>query len=148
MSADIETYLPGDLLVKTDVASMSWGLEVRCPFLDHRLVELARGIPEGMKLSAFRGKRILREAFRDKLPASVRRRKKMGFGAPLGKWFRGELKGMLEETLLSTSALSREILRPEAVRSLIDEHQSGRADHSARLYALLFLELWWRRFAR
>jgi asparagine synthase (glutamine-hydrolysing) len=146
MTVDVETYLPGDLLTKTDVASMSWGLEVRCPFLDHRLVELARNIPVEWKLSMLRGKEILRYAFRDKLPRSVRKRKKMGFGVPLGAWFRGELKGMLEDTLLAPGALSRDVLRGDAVRALIDEHQSGRNDHSARLYALLFLELWWQRY--
>lgn len=146
MAADLETYLPGDLLVKTDVASMAWGLEVRCPFLDHRLVAFAQRIPVGLKLSALRGKRILRKTFRDLLPAKVRRRKKMGFGVPLGRWFRGKLKGMLNDVLPGGKALSRGILKPEAVRGLISEHQSGSADHSARLYALLFLELWFRRF--
>jgi len=146
MAVDLDTYLPHDLLVKTDVASMAWGLEVRCPFLDHRLVEFARNIPARFKLSALRGKRILRRAFRDALPAKVRRRKKAGFGVPLGRWFRGELKGMLEDALLGPKAASRGILRPEAVKSLVEEHQAGRADHSAKLYALLFLELWWRKF--
>ncbi|KPL00218.1 MAG: hypothetical protein AMK75_05690 [Planctomycetes bacterium SM23_65] len=146
MAVDLETYLPGDLLVKTDVSSMAWGLEVRTPFLDHRLVEFARTIPAELKLSAVRGKRILRRAFRDKLPKKVRRRKKMGFGVPLGRWFRGELKEMLGDVLLSKKARERGILRPEAVQALIDEHLSRRADHSARLYALLFLELWFRRF--
>ena len=144
MTVDLETYLPGDLLVKTDVASMSCGLEVRCPFLDHRLVEFASRVPASMKLSAFSGKRLLRETFRDKLPRAVRRRKKMGFGVPLGRWFRGELKGMLEDTLLSASAATRGVLRLDAVRALVDEHQSGLADHGQRLYALLFLELWMR----
>jgi len=146
MAVDLETYLPDDLLVKTDVASMAWGLEVRCPFLDHRLVEFARSIPVQWKLSALRGKRILRHAFREVLPARVRRRKKMGFGVPLGQWFRQELKGMIEEVLMGGKTSSRGILRPEAVRTLVEEHESSRADHSAKLYALLFLELWWRKF--
>jgi asparagine synthase (glutamine-hydrolysing) len=148
MAVDLETYLPGDLLVKTDVASMSHGLEVRCPFLDHRLVEFARGVPEWMMLSAFTGKRLLRETFRHELPRRIRRRKKMGFGVPLASWFRGELKGLLEDTLLSPSAATRGVLRPDALRALVDEHASGRADHGQRLYALLFLELWWQRFAQ
>jgi asparagine synthase (glutamine-hydrolysing) len=146
MAVDLETYLPHDLLVKTDVASMAWGLEVRCPFLDHRLVEFARSIPVQLKLSALRGKRILRHAFRDLLPGSVRRRRKMGFGVPLGRWFRGELKGMTEDMLVGGKTSSRGILRPDAVRTLVEEHASSRADHSAKLYALLFLELWFRKF--
>ncbi|HUW55446.1 MAG TPA: asparagine synthase-related protein, partial [Planctomycetota bacterium] len=146
MRVDLETYLPGDLLVKTDVASMAFGLEVRCPFLDPELVALALRIPTKRKLSLFTGKRILRRAFRDRLPAKVRKRKKMGFGVPLGRWFRSELKGMLSDVLLSRRARERGILRPEAVQTLIDEHQTRRADHSARLYALLFLELWFREF--
>jgi asparagine synthase (glutamine-hydrolysing) len=146
MAADLDSYLPGDLLVKTDVASMAWGLEVRCPFLDHRLVAFARQIPTRLKLSLFTGKRILRRAFADKLPESVARRKKMGFGVPLGRWFRGELRPMLSDVLLGGKAFSRGVLRPEGVRGLIDEHVQGLADHSAKLYALLFLELWYRKF--
>ena len=148
MAVDIETYLPGDLLVKTDVASMGHGIEVRCPFLDHRLVEFASWVPESMKLSARTGKRLLRSAFRDELPGEIRRRKKMGFGVPLANWFRGELKPMLEDTLFAQDAATRNILRPDALRSLVDEHQSGRSDHGQRLWALLFLELWWRQIPR
>ena len=142
MAVDLETYLPGDLLVKTDVASMAWGLEVRCPFLDHRLVAFARRLPTDMKLRARRGKRILRRAFRDRLPASILKRRKMGFGVPLGKWFRGKLNAMLRETLLARDASTRDVLNRDAVEALIDEHQAGRDDHSGRLYALVFLELW------
>ena len=119
---------------------------MRTPFLDHRLVEFARTIPAKLKLSAVRGKRLLRKTFRDKLPAKVRKRKKMGFGVPLGRWFRGELKEMLSDVLLSRKARERGILRSEAVQALIEEHQTERADHSAKLYTLLFLELWFRRF--
>ena len=146
MRVDQETYLPGDLLVKTDVASLAFGLEVRCPFLDPRLVALARRMPTKQKLSMFTGKRILRKVFRDKLPAKVRRRKKMGFGVPLGRWFRTDLREMLSDVLLSQRARERGILKPHAVQGLIEEHLAEHADHSARLYALLFLELWFREF--
>ncbi|HUV39350.1 MAG TPA: asparagine synthase (glutamine-hydrolyzing), partial [Planctomycetota bacterium] len=146
MRVDLVTYLPGDPLVKTDVASLAFGLEVRCPFLDPELVALAQRIPMKQKLSLFTGKRILRKTFRDRLPAKVRKRRKMGFGVPLGRWFRGELRGMLNDVLLSQRARERGVLKPHAVQGLIEEHQAGHADHSARLYALLFLELWFREF--
>ncbi len=144
MAVDIETYLPGDLLVKTDVASMNHGLEARSPFLDHRLVEFASWVPESMKLSMLTGKRILRNTFRDELPGEIRRRRKAGFGVPLAAWFRGELRPMLEDTLFAKDAATRDYLRPDALRALVDEHQSERADHGQRLWALLFLELWAR----
>ena len=146
MSVDLETYLPGDLLVKTDVASMAWGLEVRCPFLDHRLVAFARSLPTRMKLTTMRSKRILRSAFRSALPAKVRRRRKMGFGVPLGRWFREELREMLTDVLLSRRARARGLFEDAAVEALLVEHETELADHSARLYTLLFLELWFREF--
>lgn len=142
MAVDLETYLPGDLLVKTDVSSMAHGLEVRCPFLDHRLVAFARKLPTRMTLRARRGKRILRRAFKERLPSAVLKRGKTGFGVPLAKWFRGDLRDMLRETLLADGAAMRTTIERDAVRELIDEHDAGKDDHSGRLYALLFLELW------
>ena len=142
---DLLTYLPGDILTKVDVASMAHGLECRCPFLDHELVELVGRMPVDRKLRWGRSKAILKEAFADLLPGPIARRRKMGFGAPLDRWLRGELRGMLEETLFSRDARDRGWFAPAAVRRLVDEHQSGRWDHSHRLWALLTLEAWARR---
>ena len=143
---DLVTYLPGDLLTKVDIASMAHGLECREPFLDHRVVEFAAAIPMRHKFRHGHGKQILIEAFKDLLPHSVQTRKKMGFGVPIGAWFRNELKDLTRDVLLSGSAMSRGYFRRPAVTALIDEHQAARADHSHRLWALLVLELWHRRW--
>ena len=144
--ADLLTYLPGDLLVKVDLASMGNSLECRAPFLDHRVVELALALPIRRKLLLRQGrsKVILKQAFSDLLPPAIRRRPKMGFGVPIDRWFRHDLKGELRAVLLDPVSLSRGLFRPEAVAALIDEHIQGRRDHAYRLWALLMLELWFR----
>lgn len=142
--ADLVTYLPCDLMAKVDIASMANSLECRQPFLDRRVVELAAEMPVRLKYRYGRGKRILTETFADLLPRSVCRRAKMGFGVPLGHWFRHELKDFAHDVLLDSRALGRGYFRPEAVRSLLADHQAGRYDHSYRLWALLVLELWQR----
>jgi asparagine synthase (glutamine-hydrolysing) len=147
MVADLLTYLPGDLLVKVDLASMAHSLECRGPFLDHRVVELAIAMPLERKIQPRRGrsKIILKQAFPDLLPAPIRKRAKMGFGVPISRWFREELKHELREVLLDRVALDRGLFRPEAVRELLDEHIEGKREHSYRLWALLMLELWFRK---
>ncbi len=145
-AVDVETYLPGDILVKVDIASMAYGLECRAPFLDHHVAELAARMPQRLKMGNGRGKLILRDVFRDLLPESITRRPKMGFGVPLDHWFRHELREFLTDTLLEAKSLQRGYFRPEAVRKLVDEHTSAQWDHSARLWSLLVLELWQRRF--
>jgi asparagine synthase (glutamine-hydrolysing) len=142
--ADLVTYLPCDLMVKVDIASMANSLECRQPFLDYRLVELAAQMPIEHKYRWFHGKRILLRTFGDLLPRSVRRRPKMGFGVPLDHWFRHELRDFAQDILLDSTARGRGYFRPQAVRKLLAEHQSGRFDHSHRLWALLVLELWQR----
>ncbi len=142
--ADLLTYLPGDLMTKVDVASMAHGLECRSPFLDHRVVEFAAGLPVSWKIRWGRGKWLLRQACAGKLPDSVLKRPKKGFGVPLEPWFRGPLRGLLQEVLLDDQTLSRGYFRPEAVRQLVDDHLQERFDHSARLWLLLIWELWQR----
>ncbi|NQT37322.1 MAG: asparagine synthetase B, partial [Planctomycetes bacterium] len=140
------TYLPCDLMTKVDIASMAHGLECRQPFLDHRLVELAAAMPRQHKFRYGRGKRILKEAFSDLIPPAIRRRRKMGFGVPLDHWFRGPMKNFARDVLLDSRALGRGLFRGEAVRRMLDDHSSGRFDHSYRLWALLVLELWQQRW--
>jgi asparagine synthase (glutamine-hydrolysing) len=142
--ADLTTYLPCDLMTKVDMASMAHGLECRQPFLDYRVVELAARMPRRLKFRFGRGKRILRKAFADLLPESIRRRPKMGFGVPLDHWFRHEMKDFAREVLLEPRTLDRGYFRPEAVAQLFDEHQQGRFNHGYRLWSLLILELWQR----
>lgn len=146
MVADLLTYLPGDLLVKVDLASMAHGLECRGPFLDHRVVELAVSLPlrRKLRLRGGRSKVVLKEAFADLIPASVRHRPKMGFGVPLDRWFRGPLKDELQAVLLDPSARTRGMFRPEAVERLVADHVDRRADHAYKLWGLLMLELWHR----
>lgn len=143
---DLETYLPCDLMTKVDIASMAHGLECRQPLLDHRVVELAAALPLRMKMRGRRTKWILRRAFGDLLPREVFTRKKMGFGVPLDRWFRGELRPLLHDVLLDPAALRRGYFRPEAVRQLIREHLDGAFDHAYRLWSLLVLELWSQRW--
>jgi len=143
---DLVTYLPCDLMTKVDVASMAHGLECRQPFLDHRVVELAAGMPVERKFRRGRGKRILLEAFADLLPEAIQRRPKMGFGVPLDRWFRGPLAPFAREVLSDRRTLQRGFFRPEAVTRLLEDHLSGQFDHSYRLWALLVLELWQRRW--
>ena len=139
---DILTYLPCDILNKVDIASMTYGLEARCPLLDHEVVDLAAAMPLNWKMHRGRGKRILIETFADMLPVPIRQRSKIGFGVPLDHWFRGELAPMLKEVLLDSRSLGRGLFRPQAVEQLVDEHVTSRWDHSYRLWSLLVLELW------
>jgi asparagine synthase (glutamine-hydrolysing) len=144
LRADTLLYLPEDLLAKVDIASMANALEARSPFLDHRLVEFCASLPSHLKLRGRTSKWLLRSLMRDRLPGEILRRPKMGFGVPVGEWLRGELRPLLEDTLFSPASLQRGYFRPEAVRTLVDEHLSRRADRTSHIWALLMLELWQR----
>ncbi|HOX09954.1 MAG TPA: asparagine synthase (glutamine-hydrolyzing), partial [Candidatus Omnitrophota bacterium] len=146
LKADVNTSLPNDLLVKVDIAGMAASLEGRSPFLDHKLMEFAASLPASYKIRGGVKKYILKKAFSGTIPGDILSRRKMGFGVPVSAWFRGELKGMLAETLLSKAALSRGYFRQEAVRAMVESHTSGRKDYSFQLWAMLMLELWHKRF--
>lgn len=146
MSHDQHFYLPDCLMVKADVASMANSLEVRCPFLDHRLAEFAAAIPSAMKRDHDGGKRVLKEAFKDLLPAEILCKPKSGFGVPLAKWFRGELSDLLKGTLLDGNAARRGLFDGRFVKKMVEEQIGGRRDWSNRLWAFLVLELWFREF--
>jgi asparagine synthase (glutamine-hydrolysing) len=133
---DVSTYLPGDLLPKSDIASMAHSLELRSPLLDHRVVELGLSLPNRLK----RGKLALRRAFAGDLPPLVADRGKTGFGVPLAAWFRGELRDLAGDLLLG----DRGWFEHSTVERLLDEHAAGRADHGHRLWTLVMLELWQR----
>jgi asparagine synthase (glutamine-hydrolysing) len=148
MVSDLVTYLPGDLLVKVDLASMAHSLECRGPFLEYRVVELAMAMPMSRKLRFRQGrsKVILKQAFSELLPPAIRTRSKMGFGVPLSRWFQKELKNELREVLLDPVCLNRGTFRPQAIEKLVTEHIDGQREHSHRLWALLMLELWFREY--
>jgi asparagine synthase (glutamine-hydrolysing) len=131
---DVATYLPGDLLPKSDIASMAHSLELRSPLLDRKVVELGLALPTRLK----RNKLALRRAFADDLPALVAARGKSGFGVPLASWFRGELRDLAHDTLLR----DRGWFDRGTVQALLDDHAAGRADNGHRLWTLVMLELW------
>jgi asparagine synthase (glutamine-hydrolysing) len=141
---DVSTYLPGDLLPKSDISSMAHSLEVRSPFLDHRVLELGLSLPARLKLRGRGGKVALRRAFAADLPPIVAERGKSGFGVPLGAWFRAELRPLARELLLDERARARGWFCPEAVERLLREHDAELADHGHRLWTLTMLELWQR----
>jgi len=147
LALNFETYLPEDLLVKSDRCSMAHGLELRSPFLDTKLMEFAAGLPDRLR---FRGARptslkwLLRHAFSDLLPDEITTRGKMGFGVPLPTWFRNQWRPLFEERVLAKDARLFEWLRRGPVQTLWAEHQSGGVDHGHQLWALLTLETWLR----
>ena len=142
LATDRVTYLPDDLLTKTDRCSMLHALEVRSPFMDHELVGLAAQLTEEQLLKGGK-KRMLREAFASELPASVFNRPKMGFAVPIGEWFRGPLRSFLRDHLFASDSFARAHFAMPVVERLVADHEAQRRDHSQRLYALLMLELWW-----
>src|SRR2546423_1513914 len=143
---DTMTYLPNDLLVKMDIASMAVSLEARSPFLDHHLMEFAASLPENLKLRGLKTKYLLKRVLKRLVPQENLTRRKMGFGVPIGAWFRGSMQPLLRESLLSERALKRGLFKPDAVRALVEQHVAQQVDHSHRLWSLLMLELWFQRF--
>ncbi len=143
---DVQLYLPDDLLVKMDIASMAHSLEVRSPFLDHHVVEFAAALPPSMKLRGLSQKYLLRKVMKGVLPDTILRRKKMGFGVPIDQWFRQELRDMAYDLLLDQRARQRGYFRLDVVRRYLDDHVAGRGHHHSQLWSLLMLELWQRMF--
>jgi asparagine synthase (glutamine-hydrolysing) len=143
---DMTTYLPEDLLVKMDIATMANSLEARVPFLDHQFIEEVTRVPSGLKLRRFTTKYILKRAFADILPDTILKRRKMGFGVPLSRWFRKELKEYTYEILLDDRAVNRGYFKRKGIERLLNDHISLRYDNSAKIWALLFLEVWFKIF--
>ncbi|HVP54250.1 MAG TPA: asparagine synthase (glutamine-hydrolyzing) [Candidatus Eisenbacteria bacterium] len=144
MYFEATTILTGDFLVSVDRPSMAASLEVRCPFLDHRLAEFATRIPASWKWQNGKGKRILLDALGDRLPTQLLTRKKMGFSVPLAQWFRGPLRELVHDSLLSPTFLDRGIVSAEFVRYMLAEHDRGRRSNHAQIYRLIMLELWFK----
>jgi len=142
---DVLTYLPDDGLVKTGAAASATGLELRAPLLSRDVVELGLSLPVEMKVSRWRGKVALREAFADVLPREILGRRKRGFGIPVGRWLREGLRDMLVDALTDPGLLRRGIFREEALVGLLNDHLSGRDEHGHRLWALLALARWLER---
>jgi asparagine synthase (glutamine-hydrolysing) len=141
---NFDTYLLDDLLIKADRTTMAVGLELRSPFLDTELIELAFRLPSSLKVRFGRLKWILREAYRDVLPSSILDRKKHGFGVPIAKWWSGPLSIWIDDLLRSRKARLSEYLEVNAIRDLLDEHRHNVRDHGQRIFLLVGLELWLR----
>ena len=146
MDADMHTYLPDDLLIKVDVASMAHSLETRPPFLDHVFAEFAARIPPELKLKGTTSKYILKKAMEPLLPPEILYREKMGFGVPVGAWFRTSLREFASDILLSSRALDRGYFDAKNLRRYFDDHVNGRFERGQQLWALLMLELWHRAY--
>jgi asparagine synthase (glutamine-hydrolysing) len=144
MYLDVKTWLADDVLVKTDRMSMAASIEARVPWLDHRLVEFAASLPASVTVQSLGTKALLRRALRRDLPAAVLGRRKRAFLVPLRHWLGGELRQLLHDTLTSTAARTRGLLRQDAVARLLREQDTGRRDHSRALWTLVCLELWLR----
>ena len=144
--ADLKLYLPGDLLTLTDRMSMAHALEVRVPYLDHRLLEYAATIPPRLKLKGMERKYLLKRAVADLLPAAVLDRRKMGFSVPLTVWFRAELRSFVEDVLAESAVREVGVFHYPAVRRLLDEHFALRANHDNQIWALLTFMLWHRAY--
>ncbi len=146
MVLDVKSWLPDDLLIKADKMTMATSVELRVPFLDHRMVELGGSIPPRYRIKGWETKYVLKKALEPYLPKEILYRGKMGFPTPLAHMFKGELRGYVEEVLGSDRFLDRGYFRPEAVRNLVAEHAAGERDHHRVLWQLLVLEEWHRAF--
>jgi len=141
---DIKTYLH-ELLMKQDQMSMAASIESRVPFLDHKLVELTARLPERLKLRGLTTKYVLRRSMKGVLPDVILKRPKMGFPVPLGKWFRGQFRPVIDEYVLGERAMSRGLFDADYVRRLVARHLSGE-NHTERLWTLVNFEMWLRQF--
>lgn len=142
LDTDVNNYLPDDLLVKMDVATMAYSLEGRSPLLDHKLMEFMARVPTSLKLRNGESKHLLKSALRKILPGEILGRRKMGFGVPLGSWLRDNLREMLVDTVLSDRALARGYFQPAAVHEMVKTLLTGSDRFQYQLWDLLILERW------
>ena len=145
---DLKTYLADDILVKVDRMSMAHGLEVRAPFLDHRLVELVARLPGRTKVPGPATKPLLRAALDGRVPRTAWDRPKHGFTAPIGRWLRAELREYAEDLLFSPSSVGRDLFDRKGLHRLWEDHLAGQANHEHELWMLLMLEVWNRMHTR
>ncbi len=142
---DFSTYLPSDILYKSDSMSMAHSLELRAPFLDYRLVDYIFSVPPSLKTGLFSGKKILKKIFSGKLPPAVLKRRKQGFGVPVGEWLRGDIRSFAESVLFCEDTILDNILNSEYIKKIFCEHIDGIRDHTYRLWSLMVLKMWVKR---
>ena len=145
---DFRMYLEDNLLVKIDRASMACSLELRTPFLDHRLMEFAAGLPASLKVRRFELKYLLKRAVEQWLPRKIVYRQKRGFSVPISRWMRNELRPWLDETLGEEKLKRDGMFNVPFVRRLLEEHWAGRADHRKTLWTLFCFQLWFDRWGK
>ena len=143
---DQKYYLPDDILVKSDRISMAHSLEVRPPFLDHRIVEFANRLPASLKIAGSRQKVVLQQLMKDKLPHSILHRPKLGFDIPAHDWLRGPLRTLLVETLHAGGAEYPEIFRPDVLETHLQDHLERRVNIGYHLWGLMILFLWMKKW--
>jgi asparagine synthase (glutamine-hydrolysing) len=143
---DLKTFLPCLNLMTTDKTSMAANLEVRVPFLNREMIEMAAHMPPRLKLHGLKRKYVLKRALERVLPKDVVWRKKAGFGAPIRSWLRGPLRPLVTDLLSEDCVKRRGIFRPREVKRVLDANSSGREDYNLHVFHLLGLELWHRRF--
>jgi len=141
---DQRHYLPDDILVKVDRATMAHSLEARCPILDHRVIELAAAQSSARHGDRATTKRLFREVIRPWVPEDVLARPKRGFGVPLRRWFEEQMIGWARDILVDERSAQRGWTRPEQVSALLRQHENRSRDHAKRIWALVCLELWAR----
>jgi asparagine synthase (glutamine-hydrolysing) len=146
MAFDFETYLPEDCLTKVDRMSMAHSIESRVPLLDHHVVEFAATLPAAMKIQAGRRKHLLKQLAYRLVPREMLDRPKQGFGVPIGHWFRGSLRDVFGDILSAPSTRQRGYFDTAFVDRMLQEHLSGKREHSLRLWQLLVFELWHRQY--
>jgi len=146
MRFDAETYLPEDVLTKVDRMSMAHSIESRVPLLDNHVIDFASSLPASLKIRNGRRKHVLKQVAASLLPPDILTRPKQGFGVPLDVWFRGNLRELFADTLLSPRALQRGYFQPSFVRRLVREHVAGKRDHTLRLWQLVVFERWHRQY--
>ena len=142
--ADINTYLPDDLLIMADRMSMANSLEIRVPFCDHKLMESCFAIPYQLKLKSFRLKGLFKETLEGLLPQEILNKPKQGFMVPLADWLRGDLKRYVLEILSQENIKKRGYFNPDCVQGILKRHFSGQGIFTHQIWALLVLEIWFR----
>ena len=141
---DLHTYLVGDINTKVDRASMAHSLEVREPLMDHPLVEWLATLPSNLKLRGTEGKFLLKKAMEPHLPRDIMYRPKMGFAVPLARWFRGPLRQRVRDVLQEGAFLDTGWFNRDAVRQILEQHESGIRDHSTPIWVLLMFDAFYR----
>jgi asparagine synthase (glutamine-hydrolysing) len=145
-AADLETWLVDDLLLKADKMTMAASIELRVPFLDHRLVEFGLALPRSHKIRGSVGKYILKDLFSECLPKDLLFRTKQGFPVPISQWFREGLFERVQRLLTDERTTARGYVAPDYVQNALARHKSGKEDLGRRLFSLVVLELWHRRW--